>query len=414
MKTFAIITLGCKVNSYESESYYLGLVKLGYVPTKSNDIADIYIINTCCVTNIASSKSRKMIHRCRKQNPQAFICVVGCFSQLADKEWLKHERVDLCLGSQYKNQLVDLIKTRQSINKIENLEQPTFEILPVDKFLQTRAYLKIQDGCNQYCSYCIIPFARGQERSMPIDLVLRQANEIAKSHQEIVLAGIHTGRYGMDISTNLTSLLKELIKIANLKRIRLSSIEISELSDELIALFKQSDKLAKHLHIPLQSGSDVILQAMNRPYTTQQFYHRLQEIRTIDKNISISTDIIVGYPGEDEHLWQNSTEFIRSCNFSFLHVFPFSKKDKTKAALADNQISSIIKKTRVQEMLNYSALQEFAFAKKFIRQEVVVLVEDGQKGYTSEYLITHLKNKRLKNQLVKIIVNSSKEGELFE
>ncbi len=414
MKSFAICTLGCKVNSYESESYYQQLIKLGYVYRDFKEVADIYIINTCTVTDTASAKSRKMIQRCARLNPKAYLCVVGCYAQTS-KDLLKDKyQIDLIIGSQQKDKLVEfLVSGVKETDLVKPLVSPVFESLTVDSFKHTRAYLKIQDGCNQYCSYCIIPYARGKERSLALNAAINEANKLALNHQELVLAGIHTGRYGGDNNTNLVELLKELIKIEGLKRIRLSSIEVNEISDELISLFKESSKLARHLHIPLQSGSDDILKVMNRPYTCLEYFDKIVKIREALPNISISTDVIVGFPGEDQEEWLNSKAFIEKCNFSFLHVFPFSKRKFTKAFDMVNQVSDYDKKERVNELLAHSKEQLTKYASSFVGKEVEVLIEDGKKGYCSEYLVVNLLQEDLKNSLVKVIVKDSKSGELL-
>ncbi len=411
MKSFAIMTLGCKVNGYESESYYQGLIELGYKAKNFEEVADIYIINTCTVTNTASSKSRKMINRCRKLNPNAFVCVVGCYVQsLLDKD--QPLGIDLVIGSKDKNKLVELVANSTRGNYVTSLNNLTFEHLNLNSFKHTRAYLKIQDGCNQFCSYCIIPYVRGNERSLDFQEVINSAKKLTKKHHEIVLAGIHTGRYFSN-GKNLEDLLSELMKIDDLKRIRLSSIEITEITDGILSLIKENNKIAKHLHIPLQSGDDKVLKSMNRPYTTSYFNERLSLIRREIPNISISTDVIVGYPSEDTEKWNSSLNFIKSCNFSFIHVFPFSKREQTTAYNMKMMSTETEKKERVKALLDYSNLQLSNYAESFIGKKVEVIIEEQTQGYSSEYLKVHFSKTIKDRRIVEIMVKSSKDGILL-
>lgn len=405
---FSVVTLGCKVNTYESEAYVQSLVDFGYTYVEFKENADIYIINTCAVTNTASSKSRQKINQAIKQNPDAFICVVGCYAQTAADQLFASENIDLLIGTNKKNQLATLIhkavskgdqKPKQQVDAARTLN--VFEALTLTKFQkQTRAYLKIQDGCNQFCSYCIIPYARGVERSLPLEQVVTQAKTLCDNgHLEIVLAGIHTGRYGHDIGTDLTTLIETLLReVPKLQRIRISSIEISEITDQLLTLICTEERVAKHLHIPLQAGTNEVLSAMNRRYTIEEFASKMVEIRQNNPFLSISTDIIAGFPTETLELHEESLTNVDAMQFSFMHVFPYSKRDHTAAALLGNHLGNEEKKRRASELSTISNHTYDAFKKQFIGKKVDVIFEtftDGILfGHSSEYLPVVVKGDR--------------------
>lgn len=398
MLKFAISTLGCKVNAYESQGYAQGLCDLGLIEVAFKEAADIYIINTCAVTNTAAAKSRQKIHQAQKQNEKAMIVVVGCYAQNEFQTLSEDPRIDLLVGSDQKEALPKLILSvwneRKAVHKACDMRYANvFEAIPVRSFThQTRAYLKIQDGCNQFCSYCIIPFVRGRERSLHPDAVIAQAKALrANHHLEIVLTGIHTGRYGREHQTTLTDLLKRLCnEVEGLQRIRISSIEINEISDEFIALMKQETKIARHLHIPIQSGNNEILSLMNRPYTIQEYAERIHEIRRQIPGISISTDVITGFPSESEAQFESSYQCFQDLKFSFLHVFPFSKRDGTKAAEMKGSLDGKTKKQRSARLNALSEQMYEEYQKSFVKQAVAVLWEEQKNGmmigHTSEYL----------------------------
>lgn len=400
MRKFSVTTLGCKVNAYESEAYVQGLVDLGYSLVDFKENADIYIINTCAVTNTASAKSRQKINQAIKQNPDAFICVVGCYAQTAAEKLTEMENVDLVVGTNKKNELTQLIHeaiTSKNVKKKSVVDASrthnVFEALKFNKFQkQTRAFLKIQDGCNQFCSYCIIPYARGVERSLVMDAVVEQAKTlVANDHLEIVLAGIHTGRYGHDINTDLATLIKKMLaEVEGLKRIRISSIEIGEITDELLDLVSTNERLAKHLHIPLQAATDEVLQAMNRRYTLAEFEERMQYIRKRNPEISISTDIIAGFPSETRELHEQGLENVKRLGFTFMHVFPYSKRDNTEAAKLPNQLGNDEKKARANDLIAISNASYQAYKQTFIGKRVSVIFESYNNqqlfGHSSEYL----------------------------
>ncbi len=425
MTTFAMSTLGCKVNTYESQAYVQGLLELGYTEVDFKEKADIYIINTCAVTNTAGSKSRQKIHQAIRTNPEAFIAVVGCYVQTSSKEIADIEGVDLILGSDGKAGLAlevdQAYKQKKRLNLVHEIDNvKVFEALPIHRFTDhTRAFLKIQDGCNQFCSYCIIPYARGRERSLPMDDVIKTAKElVANQHYEIVLSGIHTGRYGHDLGTDLTALLRRLLnEVEGLQRIRLSSIEINELSDEFLTLMQQDERIARHLHIPIQSASNHVLKAMNRPYTIEAFIKRIDEIRALLPDCSISTDIIVGFPDESEEDFNETLSNLDRIQFSFMHVFPFSKRDGTKAAGMSNQISGLVKKERAK-LLNVKSGNDYAlYQQGWIGRRVSVLFEKQENqlaiGHASQYFpVTVMCDASVVNRFHNVIITGYENGML--
>lgn len=420
MTTFAIATLGCKVNAYESESYVQALNDFGYEEVDFKSKADIYIINTCAVTNTAASKSRQKIHQAIRLNESALICVVGCYIQLKTSDIQEDSRIDILIGSSGKRDLPQIIKqTLQSSQRVNTIcdvgETAEFEVLPLTRFThQTRAYLKVQDGCNQFCAYCIIPYARGIERSLNSDKVLEIAKQLEKNHHEIVLAGIHTGRYGIDQGTNLAQLLKRLLQETKIARIRISSIEINEISDELIELLSTEKRLAPHLHIPIQSGCDETLKRMNRPYNVEQFLKRIETIRQAIPSISISTDVIVGFPEESEAEFEITKNTLIQAQFSFLHVFPFSLKDGTKAGIFKPEVVESIKKQRVQSLKKMSNDLYLSYKSQFINSKVQVLLESNEKGiafgHTAEYILVNIRGEFKVNEFLPVTITHLQDG----
>lgn len=398
MTTFAIATLGCKVNTYESQGYESALLEKGYEQVSFKEKADVYIINTCAVTNTAGSKSRQKIHAAIALNPEALIAVVGCYAQTASEQLEQDANIDILLGSDGKSRLADMIeeglrkkRPQKLIHDVRKVN--VFEALPIHRFEhQTRAFLKIQDGCNQFCSYCIIPFARGAERSLPEDEVLAIARSLSESgHREIVLSGIHTGRYGNGINSSLCQLMKRMVKeIPKLQRIRISSIEMNEITDELLEFIKGEEKIARHLHIPVQSANTTVLKNMNRPYTIALFMERVDYIRSLIPDISISSDVITGFPQESEEQFQDTLDNIARMRLSFLHVFPYSRRDHTAAAQMSGHLENKIKKERASRLANLSKQLYTAYKQNFIGKEVFVIFEkekDGKLiGHSSEYL----------------------------
>ena len=402
----AIHSLGCKVNIYESEYVISLLKKNNYQIVDFSSFSDIYIINTCSVTNESDRKSRKAISQARKNNPNAIIIVMGCYSQLKADEI----EADIIIGNKDKSKIIELINEYQAkkekVKKIYDLKHTTFENMEIDKFINhTRAFVKIQDGCNAFCSYCIIPYTRGNIRSKNKEDVINEIKKLVDNgYQEIVLTGIHTGKYGIDLNTNLETLLKELVKIKGLYRLRLSSIEINEITEGIIKLIKENNIMAKHLHIPLQSGSDKILKLMNRHYDTKYFYEKIQKIRDEIPDISITTDLIVGFPYETEECFVETIDLLKKIKFSHIHTFPYSKRDGTKASLMP-QIDGNIKKKRVKEVLEISNYYESEFYKQSINKiydGVSEVKEDKTIIHTTNFIPVIIPNKISNNKLVNI------------
>ena len=412
---FNIYTLGCKVNTYESNVMSDLLKNKGYTEVSTNDLADISIINTCTVTNTADNKSFKTIRHAIKQNEDAIVVVVGCMSQNKKEEVLKVDGVDIVLGNVGKSKVVEyideFIKTKEKKLDIYDMMDTTFEPMILNNFNKTRAFIKIQDGCNNYCAFCIIPYVRGDVRSKDKNLVLQETNHlINQGHKEIVLTGIHTGHYGSDLKDyNFSDLLKELCKIEGLERLRISSIEITELDDEFLDVLKNNKKLVDHMHIPLQSGSNGVLSRMNRKYDKQYFIDKINKIRSIRENMSITTDVIVGFPGETEEEFNETIETIKKIEFTKLHVFPYSRRKGTVADEMDNQVDENTKHNRVKTLMNLSEKLEKKYMNKFVNKEVIFIPEIKKEeyliGHTGNYLQVKMKsNEDLVGQDVKVLL----------
>lgn len=362
MPTVAFHTLGCKVNHYETEAVWELFKNEGYEKVDFKEVADVYIINTCTVTNTGDKKSRQVIRRAIRRNPEAVMCVMGCYAQTKPKEIMDIDGVDIVIGTHGRDQIPALVQKyreeRQPISQIQNVfKVDGFETLNVTQFSdRTRATLKIQDGCNNFCTYCIIPWARGTVRSQKPEVVIEQVKQLVEhGHCEVVLTGIHTAAYGEDLEDySFGKLLQDLIEIEGLKRIRISSIEASEVTDDVIAAMKKSDKIVNHLHMPIQAGSDTILKGMKRPYTLAEFEQKVTELRELFDNLAITTDVIVGFPGETEELFNETLETIKRIGFSELHVFPYSVRNGTPAARMENQVPELIKSMRVNQLLALS------------------------------------------------------------
>ena len=384
-----ICSLGCKVNIYESELVTNILKNNNYTVVDFEDKADIYIINTCSVTNESDKKSRKMINRAKKNNPDAIIIVMGCYSQVNAEDI----DVDIVLGNRDKSKIVEIIeeyiKTKQKKKIIYDLTKVDFEKMEITNFdSHTRAFVKIQDGCNAFCSYCIIPYVRGRVRSKdPEDVIKEVTTLVEKGYKEIVLTGIHTGRYGTDINTNLEELLNKLVNIPNIYRIRLSSIEINEITPGIKKLLKENKVMAKHLHIPLQSGSNKILKLMNRRYNKEEFLSMVDNLRDIP-DISLTTDLIVGFPNEGEEEFNETIDTLKKIGFIKIHTFPYSKRKGTPAATMDNQVSPEEKKKRVHRILDLSNKYEHNFYESKIGKIYDGVVEVHSNGTT----IVHTSN----------------------
>ena len=412
----AVYTLGCKVNIYESEYVISLLKKNNYEIVDFSQKADIYIINTCTVTNESDKKDRKIINQAKKINKDAIIVVMGCYSQTTSNEI----EADIVLGNKDKSKIVELIeeyiKNKNKIKRIYDLKKIEFEEMFIDKFENhTRAFVKIQEGCNAFCSYCIIPYARGGLRSKDENEVIKEITTLVNNgYKEIVLTGIHTGRYGIERDTSLEELLNKLVKIPNIFRIRLSSIEINEITDGILDLIKNNKIMAKHLHIPLQSGSDKILKLMNRKYNLEYFINKIELIRKEIPDISITTDLIVGFPGETEEDFKNTLDTLEKIKFTKIHTFPYSKREGTPAVSMPNQIPGNIKKERVHKVLEISNKYELEFYKSKINKTYEVITELRKNnvciGYTSNYIPVII-DEKLNNEIINVKITDVKKIE---
>ncbi len=400
MSTVAFHTLGCKVNHYETEAIWQLFKDANYERVEFETNADVFVINTCTVTNTGDKKSRQIIRRAIRQNPDAVVCVTGCYAQTSSAEIMEIPGVDIVVGTQDRHKLLDYIQQFQDerlpINGVGNImKNRTYEELEVPYFTdRTRASLKIQEGCNNFCTFCIIPWARGLMRSRDPEKVVEQATQLVNSgYKEIVLTGIHTGGYGQDLKNyNLAQLLRDLDTIEGLERIRISSIEASQLTDEVIDVIGNSNKVVRHLHIPLQSGSDDVLKRMRRKYTMAHFSERLTKLHQALPDLAVTSDVIVGFPGESEDEFQETYDFIVNHHFSELHVFPYSPRIGTPAARMDNQIDEETKNVRVHKLINLSNQLAKEYASKFEDEVLEVIPEEmGEEphtlvGYADNYM----------------------------
>ena len=401
---FIVYNLGCKVNAYETNVMTEKMEESGFTLTSDLNDADIAIVNTCTVTNTADNKSLKMLRQIRREKPDVILVAVGCLVQV-NKEIL-HEKadVDIEIGNVGKSKIVDFIneylKNHQKIDDVADVMCSDFEDMKLNNFDKTRAFVKIQDGCNNYCSYCIIPYSRGNVRSKKKETVLSEIKELIKNgHQEIVLTGIHTGHYGSEFKNyDFSDLLNDILNIDGLLRLRISSIEIVELNEKFLEILKNNKVLVDHLHIPLQAGSDEILKLMNRRYNLEYFENKIAEIRKIRPNISISTDVIVGFPNETDELFEKTIETVKRIKFSKVHVFPYSRRKGTKADLMDGQISESVKKERSRILVNVSKELEIEYMNKFLNEEVEFIPETCKNGYIYGHTGNYLSIKMLGNE----------------
>lgn len=383
--TFCIKTLGCKVNTYESELIHNLFIRKGYVYSKDN--AEVYVINTCTVTNMSDRKSRQIINTTRRDNKNAIIVVCGCFSQNAfNSGRLDEIDADIIIGNKDKSKIVeyveDYIKNKRKTTKFYNMDEVEFENMELDSMEgRTRAFVKIEDGCENFCTYCIIPYVRGKVRSKSHEMVIEEVtNLVNKGYKEVVLTGIHTGHY-VDKDYNFEHLLRDLVNISGLLRLRISSIEINELTDGVLDIFSKSDVLVPHLHIPLQSGSNHILKEMNRKYDKEYFINRIEYIKSIKKDVSITTDVITGFPGETDMEHLESMETIKKIGFTKVHVFPYSDRYNTVASKMPNKVDGNVKKERVKDLLMLSDELENSFNSKFYGRVLPVLIEEEKDSY---------------------------------
>ena len=412
MKRVAFHNLGCKENGYEMDFMQQKLQERGYILVPFDTKADIYIINTCSVTNMADRKSRQMIHRARKMNPEALVVAVGCYVQTNSEEVLKDLSIDIAIGNNRKKDIADIIE--EYLQKKSFSENPIIDINHTDEYEDmqlthtaehTRAFIKVQDGCNQFCSYCIIPYARGRIRFREIEEVVKEVTKLAENgYQEIVLTGIHLSSYGMVKGNDFTkSRLLELIQSVNdiegIRRIRLGSLEPRIITEEFVRGLSKCEKLCPHFHLSLQSGCDSVLERMNRKYTTQEYYEGVQLLRNYFENPAITTDVIVGFPMETEEEFLKTEEFLQKVQFYEMHIFKYSKRKGTPAAVMQGQVPEEIKAIRSNRLLKLNDEMSEKFRENYLNQQVEVLLEeemilDGiryQTGYTREYIRVALK-----------------------
>jgi len=428
MKKVALHNLGCKVNAYETEAMQQMLEENGYEIVSFAEKADIYIINTCSVTNIADRKSRQMLHKAKKQNPAAIVVAMGCYVQTSEEEAMTDAAIDILIGNNKKHDLLEILgqheKKLEKLNAVEvkennittavidinDKEQP-FEVLHLTKTGEhTRAFIKVQDGCNQFCSYCIIPYARGRVRSQETADVVKEVRALAESgYKEIVLTGIHLSSFGIDKEDNLLHLIKEVHKVEGIQRIRLGSLEPRIITEEFVEELTQLKKVCPHFHLSLQSGCDATLKRMNRRYDTKEYEERCKILRKYFVDPAITTDVIVGFPGETADEFEQTLSYLEMIHFYEMHVFKYSKRKGTKAAVMENQVDEQIKAKRSNLLIKLGEKMSDEYRKKFLEEENQVLLEEKVKindtdyfvGYTKEYIKIAVKSeKNLENTMI--------------
>ncbi|MBS2969751.1 tRNA (N(6)-L-threonylcarbamoyladenosine(37)-C(2))-methylthiotransferase MtaB [Metabacillus sp. KIGAM252] len=426
MASVAFHTLGCKVNHYETEAIWQLFKEAGYERKDFESSADVYVINTCTVTNTGDKKSRQVIRRAIRKNPDGVICVTGCYAQTSPAEIMAIPGVDIVVGTQDRVKMLDYIaqyrEERQPINGVSNIMKArTYEELDVPAFTdRTRASLKIQEGCNNFCTFCIIPWARGLMRSRDPEEVIKQAQQLVDSgYKEIVLTGIHTGGYGEDMKDyNFAALLRALDeRVEGLKRIRISSIEASQITDEVIEVLDQSDKIVRHLHIPIQSASNTVLKRMRRKYTMEFFAERLVRLKKALPGLAVTSDVIVGFPGETEEEFMETYNFIKEHKFSELHVFPYSKRTGTPAARMEDQVDEEVKNERVHRLIELSDQLAKEYASSYEGDVLEVIPEEEYKeapgsglyvGYTDNYLkVVFQASEEMVGQIVRVKIEKA-------
>lgn len=426
-------SLGCKVNLYETEAVINQFIDNGFKLLDFNEICDVYIINTCTVTANSDQKSRQMIRKAIKTNPEAIIAVMGCFAEMNSEDVLKIEGVDILIGTSRRHLLfsyvMDFFEKKNKIVHIDNLQSSQeYEELKVNRFEnKTRGFVKIQDGCDNFCSYCRIPYARGRSRSRKKDDVIDEINTLFKTGiKEIVLTGINTGNYGKDLKNySFSQLLEDIVtNVSNLGRIRISSIEVTEITDDLInTLKKHQTYFCNHFHIPLQSGSNDTLKRMNRKYQTSYYFEKIKKLKEVFPNCNITTDIMVGFNGETHDDFLEEVEFLKKVQFGEMHVFPYSKRPSTKAYLMEDEISTSIKDIRKKELVSLNEVMALNYREKFLNEIVEVIVEKNVNGiafgHSRNYLQIEFISKTVReNDLVKVKLKQIgypiSKGEIYE
>ena len=432
-KTVAACTLGCKTNQYETDGMIEILKKMGASVVDFEDTADVYLINTCSVTNMADKKSRQMIHRARKNNPEALVIACGCYVQ-AEKEKLSQDKdIDIIISNNRKKDIGHVIaeyfNSGETACFTDISREKEFEELDVNKpVYHTRAYVKIQDGCNQFCTYCIIPYVRGRIRSRSMDSVIDEISRLAEAGvKEVVLTGIHISSYGrdMDGDTDLADLVENISKIEGIERIRLGSLEPGIITEEFAHRIKAVDKLCPHFHLSLQSGCDSVLKRMNRKYTCSEYMEKCELLRRVYKNPAITTDVIVGFPGETEEEFECTRKYLEDINLYEMHIFKYSQRKGTPAATMPKQVDPSVKNSRSDVLLAISEHNKHAYQDLFVGTTVKVLVEElveknGEeymRGHTERYMDVHISTEGItdpqsfKNRIVEVMYEKTTAGE---
>ena len=427
MKKVALHNLGCKVNAYETEAMQEMLEHAGYEIVPFQEGADIYVINTCTVTNIADRKSRQMLHRARKMNPDAVVVAAGCYVQAQAEKQVIDPCIDIVLGNNKKQDLLTALQAYEEAHGdlrevIDINHTKEYENLHLTKQGEhTRAYIKVQDGCNQFCSYCIIPYARGRVRSRAKEDVVAEVTDLAKNgYQEVVLTGIHLSSYGIDFENedNLLSLIRAVHEIEGIKRIRLGSLEPRIITEEFVQAIAALPKMCPHFHLSLQSGCNETLKRMNRRYTSEEFYEKCEILRKYFEKPALTTDVIVGFPQETEEEFETTYEFLKKICFYETHIFKYSKREGTKAAVMQGQIPEQIKAKRSARLIELGEKNRRAYEESFLGKTVEVLVEEksdvnGKEmwtGHTKEYMKIALEtNENLKNSIVKVQIGKDSQ-----
>ena len=417
-KKVAFISLGCKVNQYETNAMSQEFIKAGYEVVEFTDIADIYIVNTCTVTNVADRKSRQMLRRVKEINPEAVLVATGCYVQVGKEEIEKIEDIDLIIGNNEKKDIVEIIDNycneRNAIITDVMHQKEYVEFGTTTYTEKTRAVVKIQDGCDRFCSYCIIPYARGRVRSRKLSNVVAEVEQIVdKGIQEIVITGIHIASYGKDFNFEITliDLLEELNKVKGLKRIRLGSIEPTIITEEFVNRLAKLDKICDHFHLSLQSGCDETLKRMNRRYTCEEFENGTKLLRKAFPKAALTTDVIVGFPGETDEEFNKTYDFLKRIAFYKMHVFKYSQRKGTKAAVMPNQVDGTVKDERSKVLLKLSDENEEKYNSEYVGETVEVLFEekDGEfyKGHTTNYIEVFAKGESLENVICNVNISES-------
>ena len=425
-KYIASYTLGCKVNQYDTEAVVEQFKASGYEEVAFDEVADVYIVNTCTVTHLSDRKCRQMLRKTKKLNPNSILVAMGCYAQ-ASGEKIKEDvpEVDLIIGTNKRSEILKLVEAyheQETYNYVSNImDVEEFEELQISSMGEhTRAYLKIQEGCNNYCTYCIIPYVRGKIRSRKLENVVQEAQRLVEAgFKEIILTGIHVLAYGKDLgNVTLLDAIKRVHDLEGVERIRLSSIEPVVLTDEFLDAIATLPKLCHHFHLSLQSGSESVLKRMNRKYTAQEYKESVQRLRKVWEDVAITTDIIVGFPGETEEEFQETVEFVQGVGFAQVHLFPYSKREGTVAAKMKDQVESAIKDERMKVLKQVTLKNQDAFLDAHIGKEVEVLFEKSEAGmahgYTSNYMKVQVNTMvNLENTVAKVYIES-RENELLK